>query len=265
MRVFLPESVGQLPGDGKPIDYSSLYLPELTEPRRELAQRIEEAALNPQALEIFHAGPRSVNEVGAMSELRSRPCGQARRVYTGVLYEAAGFDTLIEDRCREIGDALLIMTGAFGPVRLTDDVAAARCAATCDLPGVGVVATWWKKHLAPHMATPQIVLDCCSAPYQRMWRPPAREAAACGLEAYSLGVKVVTKNGLKTVSHWAKHYRGIVAGALARSPKWPTTLDELLSHTALEEVNDMIDAVVEGEGPYRTLTLIISSSSRHGD
>ena len=90
------------------------------------------------------------------------------------------------------------------------------------------LATWWKKRLSPVLDdawAAEVVVDCRSGAYRRAW--PGTN---------TLPVQVVTEtDGVrKTVSHNAKHTRGLVARHLLnRDGDMPMTPEDVVS--ALKE------------------------------
>ena len=108
-----------------------------------------------------------------------------------------------------------MFSALFGPVRLTDLITPHRLSGSVKLPGQGSVASIWSKALKELLAqqlSGHVVVDLRSAEYGAMYRPT--RGSDCLL--LNIGVAKVnpTTGKRSVVSHWAKHTRGLLAGAL---------------------------------------------------
>ena len=111
-----------------------------------------------------------------------------------------------------------MFSALFGPVRLTDLITPHRLSGSVKLPGQGSVASIWSKalkELLTQQLSGHVVVDLRSAEYGAMYRPT--RGSDCLL--LNIGVaKVNPATGKRSVvSHWAKHTRGLLAGALLRA------------------------------------------------
>ena len=116
---------------------------------------------------------------------------------------------------RQLEELALVFSALFGPVRLTDLITPHRLSGSVKLPGQGSVASIWSKPLKELLAQQlngHVVVDLRSAEYGAMYRPT--RGSDCLL--LNIGVaKVNPATGKRSVvSHWAKHTRGLLAGAL---------------------------------------------------
>ena len=119
---------------------------------------------------------------------------------------------------RQLEELILVFSALFGPVRLTDLITPHRLSGSVKLPGQGSVASIWSKALKELLAqqlSGHVVVDLRSAEYGAMYRPT--RGSDCLL--LNIGVaKVNPATGKRSVvSHWAKHTRGLLAGALLRA------------------------------------------------
>ena len=118
----------------------------------------------------------------------------------------------------QLEELTLVFSALFGPVRLTDLITPHRLSGSVKLPGQGSVASIWSKALK-EMLTQQlsghVIVDLRSSEYGAMYRP--LRGGECVM--LNIGVaKVNLATGKRTVvSHWAKHTRGLLAGALLRA------------------------------------------------
>lgn len=116
---------------------------------------------------------------------------------------------------RQLEELALVFSALFGPVRLTDLITPHRLSGSVKLPGQGSVASIWSKPLKELLAqqlSGHVVVDLRSAEYGAMYRPT--RGSDCLL--LNIGVAKVnpTTGKRSVVSHWAKHTRGLLAGAL---------------------------------------------------
>lgn len=116
---------------------------------------------------------------------------------------------------RQLEELILVFSALFGPVRLTDLITPHRLSGSVKLPGQGTVASIWSKPLKELLAqqlSGHVVVDLRSAEYGAMYRPVR------GGECLTLNIAVAKVNPAtgkrSVVSHWAKHTRGLLAGAL---------------------------------------------------
>lgn len=118
----------------------------------------------------------------------------------------------------QLEELTLVFSALFGPVRLTDLITPHRLSGSVKLPGQGSVASIWSKalkELLVQQLSGHVVVDLRSAEYGAMYRPT--RGSDCLL--LNIGVaKVNPATGKRSVvSHWAKHTRGLLAGALLRA------------------------------------------------
>lgn len=119
---------------------------------------------------------------------------------------------------RQLEELTLVFSALFGPVRLTDLITPHRLSGSVKLPGQGSVASIWSKPLKELLAqqlSGHVVVDLRSAEYGAMYRPSR------GSDCLLLNIAVAKVNPAtgkrSVVSHWAKHTRGLLAGALLRA------------------------------------------------
>lgn len=116
---------------------------------------------------------------------------------------------------RQLEELTLVFSALFGPVRLTDLITPHRLSGSVKLPGQGSVASIWSKalkELLTQQLSGHVVVDLRSAEYGAMYRPTR------GSDCLLLNIAVAKVNPAtgkrSVVSHWAKHTRGLLAGAL---------------------------------------------------
>lgn len=262
MRIFLPPSAAKTAGSGPPLAFDKLSYQEFSPHRRRIVAAVEKAAARPDALDVFGVSPRLGDEVAAMIGLGQAPTGPAGHVMSGVLYAAAGYPNR---STAELGSAATtrIVTDLFGFVRLTDPIPAYRAAMTTHLEGIGALGASWRSALREQVLTDPdpFVLSCCSAPYAAAWMPTTRQLERAGVHVIAVRPVVSTPQGLRSISHWAKHLRGRLAGALGGQAHALDSPDALMSAISSLASGDIIDAFLEGSGPVQTLNLVTVQSS----
>ncbi len=254
MRILLPPSAGKTTKEStNHLQLEKLWQAEhLTQTRRQLINDVQNTALLADAAQIFKLGPKNAHEISQNLEIYDAPALAAWQLYDGVLYEAAKFAQIFSyGACaqdgqgqgqgnqpqgsgqgqggqrqadqsqglqRQLEELTLVFSALFGPVRLTDLITPHRLSGSVKLPGQGSVASIWSKalkELLTQQLSGHVVVDLRSAEYGAMYRPT--RGSDCLL--LNIGVaKVNPATGKRSVvSHWAKHTRGLLAGALLRA------------------------------------------------
>lgn len=249
MRILLPPSAGKTTKETtNHLQLEKLWQAEhLTQTRRQLIDDVQNTALLADAAQIFKLGPKNAHEISQNLEVYDAPALAAWQLYDGVLYEAAKFAQIFssgepsqvsqgqgnqpqgsgqsqggqsqadqsQGLQRQLEELTLVFSALFGPVRLTDLITPHRLSGSVKLPGQGSVASIWSKalkELLTQQLSGHVVVDLRSAEYGAMYRPT--RGSDCLL--LNIGVaKVNPATGKRSVvSHWAKHTRGLLAGAL---------------------------------------------------
>ena len=233
MLIVLPPSEGKIDPSSlhghAPLDLAALSLPELAEARVAVLEALHDAGGRPDATDLLGV-PASLGAlVAANLDLPDVPAAPAARVYTGVLYDAAGLAGLSGRAARRARSDVLIASALYGAVHVGDRIAPYRLGMTATLPalggaagsggaGGGSLARFWRAPLATALddrASGDVVIDARSAAYVAAWTPPA--------DAEHVAVRVVTERaGRRTVvSHNAKYLRGVLTGHLLRRDARP--------------------------------------------
>ena len=243
MRILLPPSAGKTTKEStNHLQLEKLWQAEhLTQTRRQLIDDVQNTALLADAAQIFKLGPKNAHEISQNLEVYDAPALAAWQLYDGVLYEAAKFAQIFSSGDSSQGsqsqggqsqgsqgqgnqpqggqgqleELTLVFSALFGPVRLTDLITPHRLSGSVKLPGQGSVASIWSKalkELLTQQLSGHVVVDLRSSEYGAMYRPT--RGSDCLL--LNIGVaKVNPATGKRSVvSHWAKHTRGLLAGAL---------------------------------------------------
>ncbi len=256
MLVLLPPSEGKTaPADGAPVDLDRLAHPALTGQRVAVLEALAKASAHADAARVLGTGPSLAPEVERNTRLRTEPAAPASSVYTGVLYAAAGLDTLGDGARARASHAVRVVSALWGLVGPDDRIPAYRLSMGVDLPGVGALARAWRPVLAAELddaVAGRLVVDCRSATYTAAWRPPAAAAWV------SVRVLREVAGRRSVVSHHAKHTRGVLARHLLAREEEPTTPADLLDAARELVGGPLLDAELGGPGRSQVLTLTVA-------
>ncbi|MFF4028224.1 peroxide stress protein YaaA [Streptomyces sviceus] len=240
MLVLLPPSEGKASsGRGAPLKLESLSLPGLNESREAVLDALVElcAADEDKAREVLGLSEGLRGEVAKNVELRTAGARPAGEIYTGVLYDALDLASLDAAAKRRAGRSLLVFSGLWGAVRVTDRIPSYRCSMGVRLPGVGALGTHWRAPMAAALgeaAGNGLVLDLRSSAYAAAWKPKGEVAGRTAT------VRVLHAPTRKVVSHFNKATKGRMVRSLLSagvSPKGPAELVE-----ALRELGYVVEA-----------------------
>ncbi|MGC4951441.1 peroxide stress protein YaaA [Streptomyces sp. DT224] len=252
MLVLLPPSEGKAAsGRGAPLKPESLSLPGLTGARAEVLDALVElcAADEEKAREVLGLSEGLRGEVAKNVALRTAGTRPAGELYTGVLYDALGLDSLDPAARRLAGKSLLVFSGLWGAVRVGDRIPPYRCSMGVKLPGLGALGAFWRVPMAevmPQAAGDGLVLDLRSSAYAAAWRPKGAvaERTASVRVLHAQIVDGVEKRSV--VSHFNKATKGRMVRDLLLAGARPAGPAELV--TALRDLG----YTVEAAPPVRT-------------
>jgi cytoplasmic iron level regulating protein YaaA (DUF328/UPF0246 family) len=255
--VLLPPSEGKTPApSGDPVDLVALAHPGLTAHRAAVLEALAKVSAHPDAARLLRTGPRLAADLERNARLTTEPSAAASSVYTGVLYAAAGLDTLPAEAQTRAGRCVRVVSALWGLVAPADRIPAYRLSMSVDLPGIGPLAAAWRPWLAAELdarTRDDLVVDCRSAAYAAAWRP--RAGTPC------VAVRVLRDVGGRrtVVSHHAKHTRGVLTRHLLTTATEPTTPEGLLEVARELVGGPLVDAELSGPGTRgRVLTLTVA-------
>ncbi|RAY10842.1 hypothetical protein DPM19_33305 [Actinomadura craniellae] len=228
MLILLPPSEGKATdADGPPLDPAGLSLPELNPARARVLEALVQACARDDAAELL--GLPAGQAAAALARnraLRGAPTLPAARLYTGVLYDNLALPTLDPAHAAA---RIVVFSGLWGALRLSDHVPPYRLAMNVSLPPLGRLAAFWRPALVEALGTPGgLVVDMRSAPYAAAWAPPGPAVAVRVFRE-----RIVDGTPRRTVvSHMAKATRGLIAHDLLAAGVDPGTPRELLKAVA---------------------------------
>ncbi|MFG2346746.1 peroxide stress protein YaaA [Streptomyces phaeochromogenes] len=241
MLVLLPPSEGKAPsGRGAPLKPESLSLPGLTEARQAVFEELVElcAGDEEKAREVLGLSEGLRGEIAKNTELRTAGARPAGEIYTGVLYDALDLASLDTAAKRRAARSLLVFSGLWGAVRVTDRIPSYRCSMGVKLPGLGALGAHWRAPMAavlPEAAGSGLVLDLRSSAYAAAWKPKGEVAGR------TASVRVLHAPTRKVVSHFNKATKGRIVRSLMQSGAVPSGPAELVE--ALRDLGYVVEAV----------------------
>ncbi|MET7472740.1 peroxide stress protein YaaA [Streptomyces sp. NPDC005648] len=256
MLVLLPPSEGKASsGRGAPLKPESLSLPGLATARAAVLDELVElcAADEDKAREVLGLSEGLRGEIAKNAELRTAGTRPAGEIYTGVLYDALDLASLDAPAKRRAARSLLVFSGLWGAVAITDRIPSYRCSMGVKLPGLGALGAHWRAPMAevlPEAAGKGLVLDLRSSAYAAAWKPKGE------LAGRTASVRVLHAPTRKVVSHFNKATKGRIVRSLLASGTAPQGPAELVE--ALRELGYVVEVEApEGAGKVWTLDVLV--------
>ncbi|MDQ0683424.1 cytoplasmic iron level regulating protein YaaA (DUF328/UPF0246 family) [Streptomyces achromogenes] len=256
MLVLLPPSEGKASsGRGAPLKPEALSLPGLGAAREAVLDELIELceADEEKAREVLGLSEGLRGEIAKNTRLRTAGARPAGEIYTGVLYDSLGLASLDAAAKRRAARSLLVFSGLWGAVRVTDRIPSYRCSMGVKLPGLGALGAHWRAPMAsvlPEAAGDGLVLDLRSAAYAAAWKPKGEVAAR------TASVRVLHAPTRKVVSHFNKATKGRIVRSLLTAgiaPKGPAELVE-----ALRDLGYVVEEQAPARaGAARTLDVLV--------
>ncbi|MFW6597883.1 YaaA family protein [Propionibacteriaceae bacterium Y2011] len=243
MRILLPPSESKRPNPrrGRPVDLAALPYPELEPVRAEVRQALDTLTRTADPTRALGVPPGVLDQALANLDLLAAPARPAIEVYDGVLYEALDWATLSPRAKRRARDQLLIQSSVWGLVGPQHRITGYRINACAAMPSERKVETAWRDVLPGVLAgliADGPIVDCRSGTYTTMGRVRP---------AHPVRVFQVVDGVRRTVSHHAKHTRGLVARWLLEADRTPRTPGQVVAeigrHADCTLVGDTIEVV----------------------
>ncbi|WP_034088034.1 peroxide stress protein YaaA [Streptacidiphilus albus] len=262
MLVLLPPSEGKAASEsGAPLALDTLSLPGLSAAReRAVAALIAVSTGDPDtAAAVLGLTPGLRGELARNAVLRTAPALPAGELYTGVLYDALGLATLDAAAQARAEESLLVFSGLWGALRISDRVPPYRCSGGVKLPPLGALGGYWRGPLGevlPVAAGDGLVLDLRSTAYAALWRPTG-ELASRTATVRVLHERVVGGVSKRSVvSHFNKATKGRLVRDLLEDGAQPGSPAELVE--ALRELKYTVEAAEPAPGKPWALDVVVS-------
>ncbi|WP_069885534.1 peroxide stress protein YaaA [Streptomyces luteocolor] len=248
MLVLLPPSEGKASsGRGAPLKPESLSLPGLAKARQAVLDELVElcAADEEKARNVLGLSEGLRGEVAKNVELRTAGARPAGEIYTGVLYDALDLASLDAAAKRRAARSLLVFSGLWGAVGVSDRIPSYRCSMGVKLPGLGALGAYWRTPMdsvLPEAAGDGLVLDLRSSAYAAAWKPKG-EVAGRTATVRVLHAQVDERTGTEkrsVVSHFNKATKGRIVRSLLAAGTRPKDPAELVE--ALRDLGHVVEA-----------------------
>jgi cytoplasmic iron level regulating protein YaaA (DUF328/UPF0246 family) len=224
MMILLPPSETKVSGgdEGSHLDLGSLSFLVQTPLRQKLANELVALAGNPAAsLRALKLGPKGLGELQRNRELWEAPVMPALSRYTGVLYDALGFDTLDGSSRERALSSIAIFSALFGLIRASDRIPAYRLSFDSALPGGKPGRMWGPGASELWASVDEFVLDLRSEGYRSLSSlPEGRGVFVSLVKEGSVGSRVA-------IGHHNKAVKGRLVRDLVTSGAVITSVGEL--------------------------------------
>lgn len=249
MRILLPPSEVKNPGGrGLPLSRRQRRHP-IEDSRQLVLQALDQllAAGDPDAARaLLMPDSIAAEALQANRRIRTAPTMPALDRYAGVVYDGL-FLQPPSDAARAVANReLLIFSGLFGVLRGGDPVPPYRVPAKAALPGLGVLATFWRPRLEdvmPALLDRGLLLDLRSTDYAAMWQPAGHGSRAGAL----VSVRVLSPRpdgSLGVISFASKLAKGRLTTALLerRAAGQPVdSVDDIAAAWAVAGGSDLLE------------------------
>lgn len=243
MLILLPPSESKAaPASGPPVDLDALTHPTLTDSRRRIADTLAKVSSQRNAWRVLGVSQGLASEVARNATVWSNPADAAARVYSGVLYGAAGTAQWDAATVERASTHIRIISALWGAVAPSDRLPAYRLSMSTSLGRLGPLAAWWRPRLTPVLDAESgggLIVDCRSATYVAAYRPSASRWVTVGVERELAGKRAV-------VSHTAKLTRGLLVRRLIEGDLRPETPEDLADAAAGMIGDALIDVGLDG-------------------
>ena len=144
MRIVLPPSETKRPGGhmNSRMDWAFLVLPELNPTREAIAKDLVALSSSPGAEKALGLGKKGAEWLEANHALLTSPVMPAIERYTGVVFDALGYDSMNEGARQRVWECVWLFSALFGPILATDLIPRYRLSFDSRLPGESLKSRW---------------------------------------------------------------------------------------------------------------------------
>ncbi|WP_419767764.1 YaaA family protein [Arcobacter sp.] len=152
-------------------------------------------------------GIKKLDDVKKYQEsLRNKPSMKAIQRYNGVAFDALEYNSLTKEEQNYIDENVILFSNLFGPIKASDKIPDYKFKQGAKLANMNIEKFYkdnFSKDLDEYIGDE--IIDLRAGFYEKFYTPK---------DATVITIKFL-KDG-KVVSHWAKHYRGMVLNTLAK-------------------------------------------------
>ncbi len=209
MKILLaPAEIKLSGGDDLTICKENFGFSQIFDKQLEVFKHYEKHLEN-SSLEELSAwfGIKKITDIEKYSHsLKDKPTMKAIKRYVGVAFEALDYESLKQQEQRYVDKNVLLFSNLFGVLKASDKIPDYKYKQGAQLPNLSV-EKFYKTHLKDTLDEylGDNVVDLRAGYYDKFYKPIAS----------TITFKFL-KDG-KVVSHWAKHYRGLIVRAMAQN------------------------------------------------
>ncbi len=210
MKILLaPAETKNSGGEFPPFCKENFFLPQLFEKREEVFNIYENLLENSSIEELSKwFGLKKLDEVEKYKQsLKNKPTMKAIQRYNGVAFDAIEYNSLSKIEQNYIDENVILFSNLFGPIKADDLIPDYKYKQGAKLPNIAVEKFYLENFTeALDEYIGDEVIDLRAGHYEKFYKVK---------NSLVLTFKFI-KDG-KVVSHWAKHYRGILLNELAKN------------------------------------------------
>ena len=209
MKILLAPAETKIKGgDSLPYNKNNFYFKSFHNLRDEIVNEYEQLLKNSSIEELSKwFGLKNLKECERYAKsILTKPTIKAIRRYTGVAFEALGYELLSKSEQQYCDNNVILFSNLFGVLKADDLIPDYKFKQGNELSNIDVIKRY-KEDIKLELDTylKDEVIDLRAGFYDKFYKPTAP----------TITYKFL-KDG-KVVSHWAKYYRGLLVKALAQN------------------------------------------------
>lgn len=210
MKILLaPAETKNSGGTQKSFSKENFFLEKNFSLRQEAFEAYENHVQNLSLEELSNwFGIKKLDDVKKYQEsLRNKPSMKSIQRYNGVAFDALEYNNLTREEQNYIDENVILFSNLFGPIKASDLIPDYKFKQGAKLPNMSI-EKFYKDNFSEDLDKyiGDEIIDLRAGFYEKFYTP--KNATVITLK--------FLKDG-KVVSHWAKHYRGIVLNTLAKN------------------------------------------------
>lgn len=226
--ILLPPSEGKTDATGnQKLDFKKLSFPELTNQRQDIVAAVIAMANGPIAKTraALSISAKQDFEIERDQKLLTAATGPAWSVYTGVLYDAIGIESLSAKAKSRFESENFVVSALFGLINVTDRIPAYRLSGDTVVPKIGSLTKFWSESITSAVSDrDEFVIDLRSGIYVKLG---ATKKDIADQVVVPRIMQKMPKGAPKVVSHSNKATKGRLVRALAQSTKAISSVEQL--------------------------------------
>ena len=210
MKILLaPAETKNEGGAYPPFSKESLFLEKKFQVREEIIEKYEKhiSSLSLEELSTWF-GIKKLDDVKKYSSsIKDKPTMKAIERYNGVAFDALDYKNLNDKEKAYIDENVILFSNLFGPIKSSDKIPDYKYKQGSKLPNISV-EKFYKDNFSLDLDEyiGDEIIDLRAGFYEKFYAPK---------NATVITMKFL--KGGKVVSHWAKHYRGMVLNSMAKN------------------------------------------------